>query len=188
MQEKNVWQRLRQSANELNKTRTLVVTALFIALNVTLDALNIRIQLTPQLRIGFGFLTSAMVGMLFGPVVAMMAGAAGDMMGYLFNNGGGAYFPGFTITAVLAGLIWGIALYHRPVTYRRAFCTKLVINLFLNIFLNSLWLKLLYGKGLLADLPMRIFKNVAMLPLEALMLVTVSGIVLQAQARSRRAA
>ena len=188
MQKENLWKRFQQSAEELHKSRTLVITALFIALNVTLDALNIRIQLTPQLRIGFGFLTSAMVGMLFGPVVAMMAGAAGDMIGYLFNNGGGAYFPGFTITAILAGLIWGIALYHRQVSYRRAFCTKLIINVFLNILLNSVWLKLLYGKGLLADLPMRIFKNVAMLPLEALMLVAVSGIVLQAQANSRRIA
>ncbi len=91
--------------------RALAVTAVLIAINITLDLLNIRIQLTPQLRIGFGFLTSAMVGMLFGPVVAMTAGAATDLLGWLVNNGGGAYFPGFTLTAVLAGLIWGVALY-----------------------------------------------------------------------------
>ena len=188
MEKSSLRLRFQQSAQELHKTRTLAVTALFIAMNITMDAMNIRIQLTPQLRIEFAFLANAMVGMLFGPVVAMMAGAAGDLVGFLFNNGGGAYFPGFTVTAVLAGLVWGIAFYRRPVSYRRAFCAKLVVNLLLNICLNSIWLKILYGKGLLADLPLRIFKNVAMLPLEALMLVAVSGIVLQAQFSSRRAA
>ena len=72
----------RQSARQFHHPRTLALTALLVALNLTLDALNIRIQLTPQLRISLGFVALAMVGMLFGPITAMTAGAASDFVGW----------------------------------------------------------------------------------------------------------
>ena len=63
-----------RSLRELRSTRCLAVTALLIAINVTLDLLGLSIKLPPNLRIGFGFLCNASIGMLFGPVVGMMAG------------------------------------------------------------------------------------------------------------------
>ena len=180
-------QLFKNSAAEFRSPRTLAVTAVLIAINITLDLLNIRIQLTPQLRIGFGFLTSAMVGMLFGPVVAMTAGAASDLLGWLVNNGGGAYFPGFTLTAVLAGLIWGVALYEKPLCWYRALAAKFCINTLLNIGLNSVWLYLYYGQNFqLATLPMRIGKNLLLLPLEVLMLLFVGKIVTDIERRNTR--
>ncbi len=176
-----------QSAEELRKPSALVLTAVFVALNITLDLLNVRIQLTPQLRIGFGFLTNAMVGMLFGPVVAMCAGAATDFLGWVVNPGGGAYFPGFTVTAILAGLVWGVFLYQKKVTVWRALCAKGIINLFLNIGLNSIWLKIFYGKGMLAELPMRIGKNLLMLPIEVVLLFFVAKAVVKIYSRRRNA-
>ncbi len=178
-------QLFRDSAQEFHSPRTLAVVALLIALNITLDALNIRLQLTPQLRIGFGFLTSAMAGMLFGPVVAMTAGAAMDFLGWVVNTGGGAYFPGFTLTAILAGLIWGLALYHKPLRWYRALAAKFCINIFLNIFLNSFWLYLYYGKSFqLTTLPLRIGKNLLMLPIEVLLVMFVGGLVHKIDQRS----
>lgn len=174
----NLQQLFQHSSRELKSSRTLAVTALLISLNIALDALNIRIQLTPQLRIGFGFLTIAMVGMLFGPVVAMTAGAATDFLGWLVNNGGGAYFPGFTVTAILAGLIWGIALYEKPLHWGRVLIAKLSINILLNILLNSFWLYLYYGKSFqLATLPLRIGKNLILLPIEVLLTLALGNLV-----------
>ena len=44
--------------------------------------------------------------MLFGPVVGMMAGVCTDVLGYFAGNlSMGAYFPGYTLTAVVGGLI-----------------------------------------------------------------------------------
>lgn len=174
----NLQQLFQRSSREFKSSRTLAVTALLISLNIALDALNIRIQLTPQLRIGFGFLTIAMVGMLFGPVVAMTAGAAMDFLGWLVNNGGGAYFPGFTLTAILAGLIWGISLYEKPLHWARVLIAKLSINILLNIFLNSFWLYLYYGKSFqLATLPLRIGKNLILLPIEVLLTLALGNLV-----------
>ena len=96
-----------RSLRELRSTRCLAVTALLIAINVTLDLLGLSIKLPPNLRIGFGFLCNASIGMLFGPVVGMMAGVCTDVLGYFAGNlSMGAYFPGYTLTAVVGGLIW----------------------------------------------------------------------------------
>lgn len=157
---------------------------MLIALKLTLDAMNLRIVITPQLRITFGFLSSALGGMLFGPVPGIMIGTAGDLIGYFINSGGGPYFPGFTISAAIAGLFWGIGFYERKVTYVRALLTKGSINLLVNILLNSLWLKILYNKAMLAELPLRIAKNVIMLPIEALIVVLVGSMIKQAYDRA----
>ena len=110
-----------RSLRELKSTRCLAVTALLIAINVTLDLLGLSIKLPPNLRIGFGFLCNASIGMLFGPVVGMMAGVCTDVLGYFAGNlSMGAYFPGYTLTAVVGGLIWGLWLYPRKITVWRA--------------------------------------------------------------------
>lgn len=151
------------SAKELKKTKTLATAALLIAINITLDVLNIRVQLTPEIRIGFGFLCNATIGYLFGPVVAMLGGVATDVLGYLVNTGGGAYFPGYSVTAVVAGVFWGALLYKKPVKLWRCAAAKACINLFCNIGLNTLWSAMLYGKSFAVLLPGRALKNLLML-------------------------
>ena len=136
-----------RSLHELKSTRCIAVTALLIAINITLDLLGLTIKLPPNLRIGFGFLCNAAIGMLFGPVVGMMAGVCTDVLGYFAGNlSMGAYFPGYTLTAVVGGLIWGLWLYPRKITVWRAIGAKACINVFCNICLNTLWLTITGGK------------------------------------------
>ena len=152
-----------RSLRELKSTRCLAVTALLIAINVTLDLLGLSIKLPPNLRIGFGFLCNASIGMLFGPVVGMMAGVCTDVLGYFAGNlSMGAYFPGYTLTAVVGGLIWGLWLYPRKVTVWRAIGAKTCINL----FCNTLWLTVTGGKAMSVLLVTRVPKNLILLPIE----------------------
>lgn len=148
----------RRSAAELRHPRCLALTALFISLNIAMDLLGIRIQLTPTIRIGPGFLCNACIGMLFGPFVAMLAGICTDTLGYLVNSGGAAYFPGYMLTAMLGGILHGLFLYPagRSRTRRlvRVVLDKTCINLFCNLGLNTLWLSMLYGDSFLV-LPAR---------------------------------
>ena len=156
-----------RSLRELKSTRCLAVTALLIAINVTLDLLGLSIKLPPNLRIGFGFLCNASIGMLFGPVVGMMAGVCTDVLGYFAGNMSmGAYFPGYTLTAMVAGLIWGFWLYPNKPTLPRIIGAKVCINLFCNIGLNTLWLTITGGKAMSVLLAARIPKNILMLPIE----------------------
>ncbi len=62
----------------------------------------------PTLRVGFGSVPIIMSGMMFGPVVGGITGIVADFVGYLINPMGGAYFPGFTLSAALYGVIAGI--------------------------------------------------------------------------------
>lgn len=160
-----------RSLKELKSTRCLALTALLIAINIALDLLGLTIKLPPNLRIGFGFLCNAAVGMLFGPVVGMMAGVCTDVLGYFAGNlTMGAYFPGYTLTAIVGGLFWGLWLYPRKVSIWRAVGAKACINLFCNIGLNTLWLTITGGKAMGALLVLRVPKNLLMLPVEAALL------------------
>lgn len=62
----------------------------------------------PALRIGFGGLPIMISGMLFGPLVGGTVGVVADLIGFLLNPMGGTYFPGFTISAALTGVIPGL--------------------------------------------------------------------------------
>lgn len=62
----------------------------------------------PALRVGFGSIPIIMSGMMFGPVVGGITGVVADVVGYLINPMGGAFFPGFTLSAALYGVIAGI--------------------------------------------------------------------------------
>lgn len=174
----NSFKNIQQSAQNLKSTRTLAFMALFVALNVTLDLLNIRIQLTPDLRIGVGFVANAMIAMLFGAVPAMTAGAASDMLGWLVNPGGGGYFPGFTVTAVLAGLVWGVFLYQKKLSFPRCLAARFTISLFLNIGLNSVWKLIYFGKGYtMASLMLSVWKNLLLLIPETILLFACAKLV-----------
>ena len=154
-----------RSLRELKSTRCLALTALLIAMNIALDLMGLELRLPPDLKIGFGFLANAAVGMLFGPSVAMLAGVCTDLLGYFaggFTMGG--YFPGFTLTAIVAGLFWGLWMYPRRVSLWRAIGAKVCINLFCNIGLNTLWLPLTGGKAMSVLLVARVPKNLLMLP------------------------
>lgn len=144
-----------RSAHELRDVHCLAVTALFIALNVTLDLLHIRIWLTPELRVGVGFVLNASIAMLYGPSVGMMAGFCTDVLGYLANPVGGAYFPGYTVTAIVGGLIYGLWLYPRRPSVLRVIGAKACISIVCNIGLNTLWQMMTSGKAMALLLPVR---------------------------------
>lgn len=169
-----------RSLRELKSTRCLALTALLIAINIAMDLLNLSIKLPPNLRIGFGFLCNASIGMLFGPVVGMMAGVCTDVLGCFAGNlSMGAYFPGFTLTAVVGGLIWGLWLYPRKLSVWRAIGAKTCINLICNICMNTYWLTLTGGKAMRVLLVTRVPKNLILLPIEIVLLYFVMKLVLR---------
>ena len=162
-----VMEKFRASAAEFKKLKTLVVCAMLIALNLIIDSFSIPIG--SFVRIGFAFVTIAMAGMLFGPVASMTCAALSDILAAVLIPRG-AYFPGFTITAIVGGLIYGLMLYGKKITFLRALATKGLVNLFANIILNTLWLSVMYGNSFIAIVGMRILKNAAALAFEAAIL------------------
>ena len=122
-------------------TRTLVTLSILTALEIVLNRfLSINAWNT---KIGFSFIPVAVAGMLFGPLGGAIVGALGDLVGaILFPIG--AYFPGFTLTAFLTGLVYGLFLY-REQTIPRIAAAVGINQLVLSLLLNTLWISVLYG-------------------------------------------
>ena len=121
--------------------RQLTVSALLIALDVVFSrvlAIN-----TPLMKIGLGFAAVAVAAMLYGPAWAALTAALGDLIGALLFPTG-AYFPGFTATAALTGLIFGLFLYRREKSWLRAFLAALCNCLLVTLLLNTLMIAVFF--------------------------------------------
>ena len=155
------------SYQAMKEVRTITTCAMFGALSIILGYFTIRIG--DFLKIGFSNIVNELTAYLFGPVVGSVFGGAMDILKYILKPTG-PFFPGFTITAIVAGLINGIFLYHKTITLRRIFGTQFIIVVFCDMFLNTLWISMLYGKGFLALLPVRVIKNLIMWPISSFLM------------------
>lgn len=153
---------------EFTSLRSLCGMALCLALAVVLD-LFVSIYVTQELALTLTFIPLALAGMLYGPVPAFVIGMLTDLLSF-FIKPTGAYFPGFTLTMALTGLVFGLLLYRCKTELWRVALAKTLVNIFLNLALNTLWIAILYSKGFWALLPPRILKNLALLIPEILLL------------------
>ena len=97
-----------------SNVKKLVEISLLIALEVILT--RFCSIYTGVLRIGFGFLPVAIIAMMYGPISAGVAYAIGDILRMMIFPSG-SYFPGFTLTAFLTGVIYGVVLCKHPKTW-----------------------------------------------------------------------
>jgi ECF transporter S component (folate family) len=158
---------MKESAKELKKVQALAVTALLAALNTILGFLTFMIG--NFIKVSWSFLTLSLAGMLYGPVVAAILGAMGDIINYMIKPMG-PFFPGFTLNAIISGFIYGLFLYKKPITMKRIFLMKFIIVIIVDLCLSTTWLSMLYGQAFLVLLPMRALKSAIMLPVETIIL------------------
>ncbi len=167
---KSLIQSIVGSAKNLKSVPALAVSAMMTAIVVVLSFYTLRP--TEFLKISFAFLPLCIIGALYGPVFGGLVGIAADLISYAISPAG-PYFIGFTISGFLSGFIYGIFLYKKNVSLPRVIFAKLTISLFVQIGLNSVWLKLLYGTPIIAMMPTRLLKNAALLPIEVALMFTV---------------
>lgn len=154
------------------KSTKMVLIALLVALNIILVRFA-SINLGPLLRINFGFITIVIMGILFGPRSAALGAALADFIGAIVFPTGGAYFPGFTLSALVTGYIYGKMLFGHKLSISRIVLSNLLVILIVQLFLNPLWLSLLSGKAFIVLISARVVKSLVMLPIEsALIMVT----------------
>ena len=150
-----------------SSTQRLVMMAFMIALSIILTrfcSIN-----TPILRIGFGFLPCAFMGIMFGPLWAGIGYAVADILGMIIFPSG-AFFPGFTVTAFLTGIVYGIFYHNKEVTIKSSILPNLVVSVVLNLVLDTIWLMILMGQGFWVLLPTRLFKCAVMFVIQVIMI------------------
>ena len=122
-------------------TRTQSQMALLTALEIVLSRfLSLSAWNT---KIGFAFVPVVLAAMLLGPLYAGIVAALADFLGALLFPVG-AYFPGFTLTAFLTGLVYGLFL-HKEQTIPRVIGAVAINQGILSLFLNTFWISVLYG-------------------------------------------
>ena len=164
-------EKFRQSAQELKQVRTLTGVAMLLAMSVVIS-FTASVRVTETIKIGLGYLITALLGMLYGPFTAALAAGAGDLIKYLLKPDG-AYFFGFTLTAMLGGVVYGVFFYREKCTIPRAIASKATVSLLLNCLLNTVWVSWLYGMPFFGALGPRVIKNLMALPFEIVLLYIV---------------
>lgn len=142
-------------------TKVLIRAGLLVAISIVLTRF-LSIMVTPQIRLGFGDVPKMLSGFLFGPIVGACVGAISDIVGVSLVPQGTIHL-GFTLSSALCGFIPGL--------FKKYFLKKdesnltfviviscLVVTVFTQIGLNTLWLTQLFGKSFLILLPARSIK------------------------------
>ncbi len=142
------------------KTKILTTTSLFIALNLVLN--QITVPIGPTIEIGFAFLPIAVLAYLYGPFNAGISAAIADVLGFLLRPSG-FFFPGFTLNALLMGIIFGIFLHRKKITLQRIAFTVLLETIIVSIVLTPIWLNIMYETPLVT-IP-RIIKSAILYPI-----------------------
>lgn len=156
------------SFRSLSRTRTVTTVGLLLAIQMILSSYGV-IEVNDSLKISLAHLAVAPTAMLFGPVAAGLQGALSDVLGFLLKPTG-PYFPGFTLSAALLGVIYGMLLYKTKRSAWQIIAARVIVCVAINIGLNTLFLTMLYGPSRLATLPLRVTKNLIQLPVDCLLL------------------
>lgn len=184
------------SAKEFKSIKSIVAAALLVALHTVL-AVFVSINVTPALRISVSFLANCAIGYMFGPVMGFLCGGLGDIIQFILKPTG-PYFPGWTLSAALAGLIYGLFFYgcNIRVSEKKSSGKKLsflevidvrflirvilaltIDTLLVNVLLGTYWCSIMYGKGFMFYLTMRFTKNMIQLPINIFLTYNVIGLV-----------
>ncbi len=153
---------------KLKNTATLTTAAMLLALGIILGMLKIPINQFIEIR--FGSLPISIGGALFGPGVAAAIGALSDIGGFLVKPTG-PFFPGFTISGIISGIIFGLFFYKKNLTFQRILAAEVVNTIIVNLLLNTYWLMTLYGTTTYMPLLIsRLPKEIILTPIIALIM------------------
>ena len=166
--------------------RLLTTSSILIALGVVLSFF--RIPLSTVTEITLTGLPIAAGGYLFGPWIGMLIGALIDVCGF-FVAPKGPFFPGFTISTALIGMMYGLFLYtkwwdtndSRQGVLRagakglvlRIVVAHLLKTVFISLLLNCFWLSVFYGMTFKVVFLASVPKEVINFPIEVFLIYSV---------------
>lgn len=158
---------------KMSESKKNILAALLLATFIILDRL-ITIN-TQFLAINLSLIPIMLAGMILGWKHAMLIGALGDLIGAIFWPFG-PYFPGFTVSLGLAGLIFGLFLYENPNKEKKHFNIKAIISILLvltviNLILDSLWLSIMYGKAFIYYVGIRGITQLVVFPIYVISII-----------------
>lgn len=165
---------------DMRRNKKIILAAVCLALRLVLSRfLSIK---TPIVVISFGFIPAALAAIYLGWKWTVLINVLGDLIGALLFPTG-PFFIGYTISAGLAGLIYGLLLFKpRPdAISERQFILRTVIAVVLiavviNIGLNTFWISITAGKAFWPLLATRIVKELIMIPVQVSIIIVLEKV------------
>lgn len=130
-----------------NKTKKIVYCAMLIAIGVLLGYLSRvvnPVMSLPFLRFSLAPAAVMLAGALLGWKYGAVIGALTDVLTFLAYPTG-AYFPAFTLTMALYGVLAGVFFYRKQSSVLRTTLLVILIQTLLSACLNTMWNVVLYG-------------------------------------------
>ncbi len=158
------------------RAKDLTMLSMLTALHIVMAEI-MKFPLIPKvLELSFGFVPLAVCGMLFGIVPAMAVAAVGDVIGALIFSSGDFFF-GYTLTAALTGLFYGLLL-HPPIqtkknTLIRVLLAQALVSLVCYAGLNTLWAYVMGYARTTQYIITRLTVNVVAYPIYCLVLLLI---------------
>jgi ECF transporter S component (folate family) len=172
--------------------RKVLLAAFFLASSIALNVFEIKL---PFLQIGVGFIAIALSGWTLGFAYTAIVACLSDIIAVLINPAGGAYFPGFTLSAFLTAVVYSLLL-HNVTIYRKdsnktdsiakkaglpftlQFVVRVVLvatltSMCIDLLLNTYWLTIILGKGWVPLFFSRLVKELIYLPLKVVVLLVI---------------
>lgn len=155
----------KNSKNGLNYLVKMSSLAMLTALEVVLSRL-VPVVSSQQIKISFAFVPLAIAAYLYGAKGAALVAGVSDVIGALIFPVGD-FFPGFTLTAVLRGICFGIFLGRMfdgklNLFWRSAFAVT-ISQMFLSLILDTYWISFMYHTAFWGVLVPRILQTVVMI-------------------------
>lgn len=150
--------------NKKITTKGIALMGILMAMQLILTRFLV-IQ-TNFVRIGFSFIPTTIMAMMFGPLLTGVGSTLSDFVGITLFPTVGAYFPGFSVSAFLSGAIYGWFFYKKEMTWQRVLIANIIVVVLVDMILNTYWLYLMMGPGVFAHVPVRIIKSLIVLPIQ----------------------
>lgn len=141
-----------------------------VALQMVLGRLTVGSDL---IKIGFGFIATGLIGYYFGPFRAAIACVASDIVTNVVFPQPTGFFWGFTLSALVSGVIYGSILYRKKVTILRVAIAVFLIILIVNTLMNTYWISIIAHLPYKVLLVPRVIKEIITLPIQATILYMV---------------
>lgn len=145
-------------------TKDLVYISLLIAVNIVLSKfLCLRLGIV---YISFSFIAIVFVALKYNPIIAGIVASISDILRVIIFGSNGFFFPGYTLSCLLTGIVAGICL--SKLTFKRIILYAICTQIFFSLFLNTYWISIVTGKAFWLFIPKRLLQTAIMILIKIL--------------------
>ncbi|MHC6204005.1 folate family ECF transporter S component [Breznakiellaceae bacterium SP9] len=148
------------------KVKKVVLAGLLLAILIVFERfISVETQI---LRLSIAYVPVILIATLLGPVWGGLIGVLADLLGMMLMPKA-SFFAGFTLNALLTGVVYGVFLYNRPTNKSylvRLIISVLIVHIFIHLGLTTLWLSIMYKRAFIVMLAGRLVANIIEIPIE----------------------